>query len=137
MARSALNVSMPCIFHEDDVKIVIDGRKLLLLKRRSKYPGKKSSCSWYIPLYSGEVQRLGLSGDSLVQGEIVRIEKSGAATKPAHEIQAELDHLKQELHKILNAYANKTSVRKTVLQKQIWKIIGTELPKENYDSKSE
>jgi hypothetical protein len=117
---------MPCVFTEREIKTVIDSRKLLLLRRGSKkYPGKQS-VSYYIPLYEGEVRQLGLGEDSLVRAEVSRIERSESVKKPAHELQAELDRLREGLKKILDGYDESTSIRKTVLQERISKVIGIE-----------
>jgi hypothetical protein len=54
---------------------------------------ERVSVSYYVPLYSGGVRALGLTENSLVEGELDRVDDEPAA-RPAHEIEAELTKLK-------------------------------------------
>ena len=70
---------MPCPFNDNDVKVLVDSRKLLLLRRGSKKYLGKQTVTYYIPLYEGEVRQLGLGENSLVRAEVARIERSESA----------------------------------------------------------
>ena len=85
---------------------------------------RRSSKSFYLPIYRGEIAKLGLSENSFVKGEIARTE-AYQEERPGAEIQAELDKVKNGLKKILDEYDENTSIRKLVLQEKIEKVIGT------------
>ena len=100
---------MPCVFAEQDVKIAVDARKLLLLKRRARKSVEKGakvreSRTFYLPIRQNEIQYLGLSEDSYVKAEIARLQRNDTVERPAYEIQAGLDRLKANLKKILSEY---------------------------------
>ncbi len=139
---------MPCLFTDQDVKICVDGRKLLLLRRRPRKSVEKSrkqqyaadtslentekvSRTFYLPLRQNEIQFLGLSEDSYVKAEIARIEKKDSLARPSYEIQAELDRIKAGLKKILAEYDPDTSIRKSSLLPKIQKIMGDDFASEN------
>lgn len=122
---------MPCVFAEQDVKIAVDARKLLLLKRRARKSVEKGakvreSRTFYLPIRQNEIQYLGLSEDSYVKAEIARLQRNDTVERPAYEIQAELDRLKANLKKILSEYDDDTSIRKSILMPKMLKILGEE-----------
>lgn len=107
---------MTHLFSEHDRTLWIDGRKVIVISR-------KSAKSYYLPLYRGEVQKLGLTQNSFLKAEIARTE-AYQDERPAAEIQAELDRVKEGLRKILDEYDTSTSIRKLILQEKIDKLIG-------------
>ena len=61
---------MPCIFGRNDIKIEIGLRKVLRLKRPSKKSPDKVSILYYLPIHKDEVERLGLTKNSLIKAEL-------------------------------------------------------------------
>ena len=115
---------MSSIFTEKDAKISISARKLVVQKRHPKNSPEKQGRSYYLPIYESEREFLGLGENSLVKAEIARLESNPSVTKPAHEIQAELDRLKNGLSEMLQSYAEDTSIRKSVLEGRIARLLG-------------
>ena len=114
---------MPCIFVGNDLKITVDSRKIACIKRHAKKPGGIAR-AYYIPLYSSEVQHLGISENSLIRAEIARVDRSDATSRPAHELEAELEKIRNGLTKILSEYSDETAIRKGPLVAKIGKLIG-------------
>jgi hypothetical protein len=108
---------MTRLFTDNDRTVWVDRRKIVCISR-------KSSKSYYLPLYRGEIAKLGLSENSFVKAEIARTE-AYQEERPASEIQAELDKIKEELNKVLDEYDESTSIRKVVLAQKIQKVISS------------
>ncbi len=113
---------MPCIFETTDNKVVVDSRKVLCLKRTAKKPGGKS-LAFYVPLYAGEIQHLGITENSLVRAEVSRLERSDSSSRPAHELEAELTKIRSGIENILKEYSDKTGIRKPVLLAKLDKVL--------------
>jgi hypothetical protein len=109
-------LNMTHMFTDNDTTVWIDGRKVV-------YVSRKRSKSAYLPLYRGEIAKLGLTENSFVKAEVARTE-AYQVERPASELQSELDRLRQGLRKILDEYDKDTSIRKSVLMPRIEKLLG-------------
>ncbi len=87
---------MPCIFARTDAKIEIGIRKVLQLKRPSKKSPDKVSILYYLPIHKDEVERLGLTKNSLVKAELAFSLQLGRSQsknqKESHNLKTRVDH---------------------------------------------
>ena len=123
---------MQCPFSQDNVRTIIDSRKCLLLKRRSKKYAKTKSVTFYLPIYEEEVKRLGLSENSLIRAEISKIEEFDSVSRPAHE--AELIKFRTGIEDILNEYSDATTIRKVPLAVKIRKVLNSSVSRIQEDA---
>jgi hypothetical protein len=110
------------VFSTRRIKVVVDSRKIACIKRSAKKPGGIRR-AYYIPLYSSEISHLGISENSLFRAEISRLERSDSSSRPAHELEAELNKIRSGIAKILNEYSDKTGIRKHVLITKLSKVL--------------
>jgi hypothetical protein len=61
--------------------------------------------------------------NSLFRAEISRLERSDSSSRPAHELEAELNKIRSGIEKILNEYSDKTGIRKHVLITKLSKVL--------------